>query len=62
MHRLYTEFGDVGAYANPSYLVAHEGGFYLGWDPAKTTLISLGTGPRPNTPRTGDADRSWAWK
>jgi predicted acylesterase/phospholipase RssA len=53
--------GGVGSYANPCYLAAYEARFCLGWDPAKTTLVSLGTGRYPNTLRTGEADRFWAW-
>jgi len=53
--------GGVGAYANPCYLAAYEARFCLGWDPAETTLISLGTGRDPHTLQPGDADRFWAW-
>lgn len=53
--------GGVGSYANPSYLAAYELRFCLNWDPAETTLISLGTGRIPHTIQQGDADRYWAW-
>jgi predicted acylesterase/phospholipase RssA len=53
--------GGVGSYANPCYLAAYEARFCLGWDPAETTLISLGTGRDPHTLQPGDADRFWAW-
>ena len=54
--------GGVGSYANPCYLAAYELRFCLDWDPAETTLISLGTGRGPHTLREGDANRFWAWK
>ncbi len=54
--------GGVGAYANPSYLAAYEIRFCLGWDPAETTLISLGTGRVPPSLLPGDADRLWPWQ
>lgn len=53
--------GGVGSYANPCYLAAYEARFCLEWDPAETTLISLGTGRIPQTLQPGDADRFWAW-
>ncbi|MEE8390453.1 MAG: patatin-like phospholipase family protein [Anaerolineae bacterium] len=53
--------GGVGSYNNPCYLAAYEARFCLEWDPAETTLISLGTGRDPHTLQTGDADRFWAW-
>ena len=34
--------GGVGSYHNPCYVAAYEAKFVLGWDPAETTLISLG--------------------
>lgn len=54
--------GGVGAYANPCYLAAYEARFCLGWDPAETTLISLGTGRDPAALRPGDAGRLWTWQ
>ncbi len=53
--------GGVGSYSNPCYLAAYELQFYLGWDPAETTLISLGTGRDPHTLQPGEADRFYAW-
>lgn len=54
--------GGVGAYANPCYLAAYELRFCLGWNPAETTLISLGTGRNPYTFEPGQGDRYWAWQ
>jgi predicted acylesterase/phospholipase RssA len=54
--------GGIGSYANPCYLAAFEAWFCLGWDPAETTLISLGTGRAPRTMAPGDADRLWPWQ
>ena len=42
-------------------LAAYELQFCLGWDPAETTLISLGTGRGPHTIQPGEADRYYAW-
>lgn len=53
--------GGVGSYANPCYLAAYELRFCPNWDPAETTLISLGTGRDPRTLKLGDADRFSAW-
>ena len=55
--------GGVGSYANPCYLAAYEIAFCLGWDPAETTLISLGTGRAPHSLQMGEADRlrPWQW-
>jgi hypothetical protein len=53
--------GGVGSYANPCYIAAYELCFCLEWDPAETTLISLGTGRLPHILRPGEADRFWAW-
>lgn len=55
--------GGVGSYANPSYLAAYELRFCLGWDPAETTLISLGTGRVPHAVAQGEAVkyRTWDW-
>lgn len=53
--------GGVGAYANPCYLAAYEARFCLDWDPAETTLISLGTGRDPHTLQPGDVRHFWAW-
>lgn len=54
--------GGVGSYANPCYLAAYEATICLDWDPAETTLISLGTGRDPHTWSTGLANRLWAWQ
>ncbi len=53
--------GGVGSYANPCYLAAYEIRFCLNWDPAETTLISLGTGRGPHQLQAGEADSFWAW-
>ncbi|MFQ6102070.1 MAG: patatin-like phospholipase family protein [Anaerolineae bacterium] len=53
--------GGVGSYVNPCYLAAYEARFCLEWDPAETTLLSLGTGRDPHTIQPGDANRFWAW-
>jgi uncharacterized protein len=53
--------GGVGAYANPCYLAAYEARFCLNWDPAETTLISLGTGRDPHKLAPGQASRYFAW-
>jgi uncharacterized protein len=54
--------GGVGAYANPSYLAAYEAQFILEWDPAETTLISMGTGREPYRFEQAEAERLWAWQ
>jgi patatin-like phospholipase/acyl hydrolase len=54
--------GGVGAYANPCYLAAYEAQYYLNWDPAETTLISIGTGREPHYIETGQANRWLAWE
>ena len=55
--------GGVGSYSNPCYLAAYEAQYCLGWNPAETTLISLGTGRDPHGARGGDAAayRPWEW-
>jgi len=53
--------GGVGSYANPCYIAAYELCFCLDWEPAETTLISLGTGRDPHTLESGDADRFRVW-
>jgi hypothetical protein len=60
--------GGVGGYANPCFLAAYEichclhsdAQPYWGWDPAETTLISLGTGRDPHAAPA--ADRLWPWQ
>ena len=54
--------GGVGSYANPCYPAAFEALNVLNWDPAETTLISLGTGRGPHRFEPGEADRYWAWE
>ncbi len=54
--------GGVGSYANPCYLAAYEIRFCLGWDPAETTLISLGTGRDPGALAPGEAQKLWTWQ
>jgi hypothetical protein len=53
--------GGVGSYANPCYLAAYEIRYVLNWDPAETTLISLGTGRDPARLKVGEADDFYAW-
>ena len=54
--------GGVGSYTNPCYLAAYELSRCLRWDPAETTLISLGTGRAPHKVASGQANRFWAWE
>lgn len=55
--------GGVGSYGNPCYIAAYEAKECLNWEPADTTLISIGTGRSPYifnteiTPRL----RAWDW-
>jgi uncharacterized protein len=53
--------GGVGAYANPCYIAAYELIYCLNWDPAETTLISLGTGRDPHHVQVGQIDRYYPW-
>jgi predicted acylesterase/phospholipase RssA len=53
--------GGVGSYQNPCYLAAYEAQFILGWDPAETTLISLGTGREPHSLVPDQIKQFWAW-
>ncbi len=54
--------GGVGSYSNPCYIAAYEIAFCLeDWDPAETTLISLGTGSGPHKPRQPQ-DHMFAWE
>jgi hypothetical protein len=55
--------GGVGSYANPCYLAAYEACIVLKWDPAETTLISLGTGRDPHNVKKGEPNRyrPWNW-
>ncbi len=54
--------GGVGSYANPCYIAAFEAKYVLGWDPAETTLISLGTGRYPHGMAPGTANKLWPWQ
>ncbi len=54
--------GGVGAYSNPCYLAAYEAQFVLGWDPAETTLISLGTGRDPHRLKPSQVKGLWPWQ
>jgi hypothetical protein len=55
--------GGVGSYANPCYIAAYEAKECLGWDPAETTLISIGTGRDPYhfNPKTTSGLWAWDW-
>ena len=53
--------GGVGSYHNPCYIAAYEAKFVLGWNPAETTLISLGTGREPHSLETEDIKLFWPW-
>lgn len=55
--------GTIGSYGNPCYVAAAETSNGLDWDPAQTTLISLGTGRDSRRVGQGDAARfrPWNW-
>lgn len=53
--------GGVGSYHNPCYVAAYEASFVLGWDPAETTLISLGTGREPHNLQPQQVKNFWPW-
>jgi len=53
--------GGVGSYHNPCYVAAYEAKFVLGWDPAETTLISLGTGREPHDLQPEQVRNFWPW-
>ena len=55
--------GGVGSYHNPCYVAAYEVKYVLEWDPAETTLISLGTGrePHPLQPEQIRKFYPWHW-
>jgi hypothetical protein len=53
--------GGVGSYGNPCYVAAYEARECLNWDPAETTLISIGTGRAPHTFYTEKTPCLWAW-
>ena len=54
--------GGVGSYANPCYVAAYEAQYCLNWNPAETTLISLGTGRSPQNVEQGQANKWHAWE
>jgi hypothetical protein len=54
--------GGVGSYANPCYVAAYEIRFVLNWDPAETTLISLGTGRDPHAHDVEAVNRWYPWE
>ena len=54
--------GGVGSYTCPSYVAAYELCEVLCWNPAETTLISLGTGRAPHSMAAGRADHFWSWQ
>ncbi len=55
--------GGVGSYGNPCYVAAYEAKECLNWDPAETTLISIGTGRDPYIyhHETAPHLRAWDW-
>ena len=53
--------GGVGSYHNPCYIAAYEARFVLEWDPAETTLISLGTGREPHSLDPNQIKQFWPW-
>ncbi|MDO9545280.1 MAG: patatin-like phospholipase family protein [Pelolinea sp.] len=53
--------GGVGSYANPCYIAAYEAKECLNWDPAETTLISIGTGRDLYTYNAEKPPRLYAW-
>lgn len=53
--------GGIGSYSNPCYIAAYELKECLGWDPAETTLISIGTGRSPYTFDARTVSKLWAW-
>ena len=61
VERRYVD-GGVGSYSNPCYLAAYEIQYCLGWDPAETTLISLGTGRSPHSFDPIDANKMYPWE
>ena len=53
--------GGVGSYSNPCYVAAYEARECMEWDPAETTLISIGTGRMPYEFDADEISHSWAW-
>jgi hypothetical protein len=54
--------GGVGSYANPCYVAAYEIRYALHWNPAETTLISLGTGRDPHAHDVQAVNRWYPWQ
>lgn len=54
--------GGVGSYANPCYVAVFEAVECLHWDPAETTLISIGTGRDPYAYDPQTSERIWPWE
>lgn len=54
--------GGVGSYVNPCYLAAYEACIVKKWNPAQTTLISIGTGREPHKVKKWDANHYWPWQ
>ncbi len=48
--------GGVGSYSNPAYVAAYEAIYCQHWDPAETTLISIGSGRTPDVLKPHQAD------
>jgi hypothetical protein len=53
--------GGVGSYGNPCYMAAYEAIECLKWDPAETTLISIGTGRDPYNFNATVTPKLFAW-
>jgi predicted acylesterase/phospholipase RssA len=53
--------GGLGSYHNPCYVAAYEAQYVLEWDPAETTLISLGTGREPHSLDPNQIKQFWPW-
>ena len=53
--------GGVGSYGNPCYIAAYEAKECLSWNPAETTLVSIGTGRNPYTYDADKPQRIYAW-
>lgn len=54
--------GGVGSYVNPCYLAAYEACIVQKWNPAETTLISIGTGREPHAYKRWAANHYWPWQ
>jgi hypothetical protein len=53
--------GGIGSYSNPCYIAAYELKECLNWDPAETTLISIGTGRSPYFFDSRAVSKLWSW-